>query len=406
MSLNPSISPALAPAGAGAPARVSAALVALLAGLASGSTLASNILLPSLPGMAKAMGVPTAALGPTLSAFFAAFALGQLVVGPLSDRFGRRAVVLPGLLVFIAGSLWCAAAGSLNELIAARVLQALGACAASVLARAIARDLFEGAALARIFSFLMVAMACAPGFSPLLGGLLDQAFGWQAPFILVAGFGVGIGLAYLLMLGETHKGPRTPFDLRGIAAGYRDLIGDRRFIAPGVTSALILGGLYGMFTGLPAIIVEGLGQTPIALGLFFAGTVFVVFGAGIAAPRLAARLGPVRAISLGLCFALAGGASMLALALSGMQSLVLVTVTCCIFLFGMGTVSPLATATALGPFGARAGLASALLGFLQMAAAALGAAAVTAGLAPALASLGAVLTAISLAALLLTPFRR
>jgi MFS transporter, DHA1 family, multidrug resistance protein len=150
--------------------------VAVLAALSASGTLATNILLPSLPSIAIAVGVSSAQVTAAITIFLAMFALGQLVVGPMSDRFGRRVPVMIGFAVFFAGSIWCALANDLAALLIGRVVQAGGACATSVLSRAIARDLFEGEKLARVLTFVMVAMAAAPGFSPLVGGALDHFF--------------------------------------------------------------------------------------------------------------------------------------------------------------------------------------------------------------------------------------
>ncbi|HEV7371316.1 MFS transporter, partial [Arenibaculum sp.] len=138
--------------------RLTGAVLTLLAGLAAIGMLSTNIILPSFPAMAGSIGVSTRDLSLTLSSFFIAFAAGQLVVGPLSDRFGRKRLVLGGLIVFILGCAICASADALATLIAGRVVQALGVCASSVLSRAIARDLFEGETLARTQAFTMVAM--------------------------------------------------------------------------------------------------------------------------------------------------------------------------------------------------------------------------------------------------------
>src|SRR4029453_4065607 len=158
--------------------------IAVLAGLAATGTLATNILLPSLPQMAAALNVTSAAVTSAITVFLAVFAVGPLAAGPISDPSGRRWPVLIGFGVFFIGSVWCALATDLSSLLAGRVIQAAGACATSVLSRAIARDMFSGAALARAMALIMIAMAAAPGFSPLLGGALDHAFGWRSEFVL------------------------------------------------------------------------------------------------------------------------------------------------------------------------------------------------------------------------------
>src|SRR4051795_12493189 len=196
------------------------AQIAVLATLAAIGTLATNILLPSLPQMAASLRVTTPEVTASITVFLAVFAIGQLAVGPISDRYGRRIPVLAGFVVFILGSIWCGLATDLPSLLIGRVIQAAGACSTSVLSRAIARDLFSGERLARAMALIMIAMAAAPGFSPLLGGALDHYFGWRSEFALVAVF-AGIGaLAYNTVFGETHHAIRIPLDPLAIGKNY------------------------------------------------------------------------------------------------------------------------------------------------------------------------------------------
>src|SRR3974390_3053316 len=186
------------------PQTAAASQIAVLAGLAALGTLATNILLPSLPQMAGALSVSSAEVTSAITVFLAVFALGQLVVGPISDRYGRRWPVLAGFAVFLVGSIWCATSSTLTNLLIGRVIQAAGACSTSVLSRAIARDLFSGAALGRAMALIMIAMAAAPGFSPLLGGALDHLWGWRSEFVFVAIFAAVAAIAYGSTLGAPH----------------------------------------------------------------------------------------------------------------------------------------------------------------------------------------------------------
>lgn len=344
----------------------------LLAGLAALGTLATNIILPAFPEIGADLGVSERDLALTLSSFFIAFAVGQLFVGPLSDRFGRKWLVVGGLATFIAGSVLCALAVSLEMMILGRLIQALGACAASVLSRAIARDLFEGEALARALALVMVAMAAAPGFSPLVGNALGELFGWQLIFAGVAVFAAVLAFQYVRRVGETNPAAgRVAMPLSAVATAYARLAFDPQFIWPALSVSLIIGSLFTFFAAAPAILISVLGLTGFQLALYFAATVIVVFSAGFLAPRLSHRWGQRAIAMFGALVALSG--SLLMLVAAGTPGLSSITAGLIFFLFGMGLTNPLGTAIALQPFGSQAGTASALLGFLQMSCAALGA---------------------------------
>jgi len=364
--------------------------IAVLAVLAATGTLATNILLPSLPQMAASLHVSTAAVTSSITVFLAVFAIGQLVVGPISDRYGRRWPVLTGFAVFCAGSIWCGLATDLPGLLIGRVIQAAGACSTSVLSRAIARDLFSGAALGRAMALIMIAMAAAPGFSPLLGGALDHYFGWRSEFVFVGVFAAIGAIAFGAVLGETHRSTRIPLNPLAITKNYFGLVADRHFLVPAATVSLIMGGLFAMFSAAPRVLIEGLHFTPIQLGLFFA--------AGMLATRIAPRFGLDRSIQGGLLAAATGSIAMLLVSLFNPTFLPFLAAMC-VFLLGMGIVNPLGTAQALSPFGEKAGAASALVGFWQMMSAAVAVwltATVSHG---AMFALGIVLTVASLLAL-------
>ena len=345
--------------------------IAVICAFAATGTLATNIFLPSLPSMAATLQVSSAAVTSAITVYLAIFAVGQLVVGPLSDRFGRRPVILIGLSLFVTGTIGCAFARDLPDLLIGRSIQASGGCAALVLSRAIARDLFDRQ-LTRVMASITVATAAAPGFSPLLGGALDHFLGWRSEFIFVAIFAVCTVTAYVSFVGETIRSARSSMNPLTIASSYLALLRDIRFVVPARTAGLLMVSLFAIFSSAPRLLVESFGFSPITLGLLFAAIVFVVFAAGMLATRLSARLGLHRATVIGLAITVVGGATLLLAGLVAKGSFLPFITATAIFLLGLGIASPLSSAAALSPFGNKAGVAAALLGFSQMAGGALG----------------------------------
>jgi len=216
----------------------------------------------------------------------------------------------------------------------------------------------------------MIATATAPGFSPLLGSLLTTALGWRAIFVMVGIATIVIAFFYVRGLGETLPPERRVMQsVPQVMGAYGRLLGDGRFILPAVAVSLLMSGLFASFGAAPAILMTGMGLSSLQAGLYFAATVFVVFAAGLVAPRLGRRFGSRRVASVGLATAvLAGGLLLIGPSDPGLAWYSLSMVT---FLWGMGLANPLGTAITMGPFGNEAGLASALLGFLTMGAAAI-----------------------------------
>jgi len=352
--------------------RRAAACRAVICAFAATGILSTNIFLPSLPTIAADLHVSSAAVTSTITVFLAIFAVGQLIVGPLSDRLGRQMPILVGLCIFVLGTIWCAFAGDLLGLLIGRSIQASGACAIAVLSRAIARDLFDGQALAKTMASITMATAAAPGFSPLVGSTLDHLFGWRAEFAFVAIFAACTGVAYVAFVGETKVATGSSLHPRSVIRSYLGLLRDARFVAPAKTASLLMAGLFAVFSGAPRILLEGFGLSPVTLGLLFAGVVFLVFGAGMLAPRLSSRLGLHHATLVGLALAVVGGLALLLAVWVARNSLLPFLVTASVFLFGLGIASPLSSAAALSPFGNKAGAAAALFGFSQMAGAACG----------------------------------
>lgn len=351
--------------------RLTVSRLLLLACLASLGALATNIMLPAFPAMAQALGVEARELSWTLSSFFIVFAVGQLFVGPYADAMGRKPFVIGGLALFVAGSLLCAFSGSLPVLLAGRAIQALGACCASVLSRAIARDLFQGPPLTRALSLVMIAMAAAPGFSPTLGTGMTTTFGWRSTFLLVAAAGAATAVHFAMTAGETlDSSKRRPVQISNAIRGYLALASDLRFIRPALPVSLVIGCLYSFFGAAPQVLMNDFGMNSAELSIFFAATVFVVLGGGLLTAPLSRRWGTWRIGMSGIVIAVTGSLFLVLQSAHPTPFSFMSGVT--LFLAGMGLINPIGTALALEPFGDRAGIASALLGFWQMGLAAIG----------------------------------
>lgn len=225
--------------------------------------------------------------------------------------------------------------------------------------------------LRAMLALVMIAMAAAPGFSPALGTGMAAAFGWRSTFVFVAVAGILVALHYRLSAGETLPlDQRRAARPRAIARTFAELVVDPRFIFPALAVSLVIGCLYSFFGAAPAILMTDMGLSAIGLSIFFAATVFVVFGSGLVTSRLARRWSPRSVGMAGLLIAMTGGLWLVLQSGAPTQPQFMAAVT--LFLAGMGLINPIGTAIALEPFGDRAGIASALLGFLQMTCAAIG----------------------------------
>ncbi len=348
------------------------AMTAALAMLTALGPLSTDFYLPSLPDISRALGTDTAGAQATLSAFLFGFAAGQIFWGPLSDRWGRRPVLFAGLGLFLAATLACALSSSIEMLVGARVLQALGASGPIVLGRAMARDLYEGPRAGKELARMGMIMGLVPAVAPVLGGVLHGAFGWRSTFFASLVFGLALVGMVGLVLPETIKARLSePFSLRAILSGYRLLLGNARFrIYAGLTS-LAYAGLFAFISGSSFVLIDVYGLSPIAYGLSFGFGVIGYISGTIIAQRLVTRRGMDGVIALGVLCLAAGGLLMLAAMLAmgqrpGLVPSLAVTVPMALYAMGVGLTMPQAQASAMMPFPERAGAASSLVGLCQM----------------------------------------
>ncbi|QCG98061.1 multidrug effflux MFS transporter [Azospirillum sp. TSA2s] len=343
----------------------------LLTALVAFGPLSTDLYLPSLPTLVQVFDTDVATVQLTLSIFLVGFAMSQLVYGPMSDRFGRRPTLLVGVTIYLAASAVCAMTSSIDALIAARFFQALGACCGPVVARAVVRDVFGRDRAATVLAYMSMAMALAPAVGPMLGGILTEWFGWRANFMLLTVFACGILAAVWSMLGETNA-HRDEEALRPgrLAANYLLLMRNRGFVGYVLVVAFSYSGIFSFISGSSFVLIGQLHLTPAQYGASFGAVVLGYMLGTFLAGRLTPRLGGARMIRIGTLLSLGGGLVGGVLALAGVLHLLAIVVPVFLFILGAGLTLPNATANAVGPYPTMAGLASSLLGFAQMAIAA------------------------------------
>jgi len=274
-------------------------LILLLGALAACGPLATDMYLPSLPSIAQTFGVSAVAATATLTSFMAGFSMGMLLYGPMSDAYGRRPVLLGGIALFTVASIACWLSFSIGELIVLRFLQALGAGAASVLARAIARDAHAPSDAARVLSMVAIVTAVGPLLAPMVGGQLLLLGGWRVVFIALTLFGLACGVAAWLRVPETW-----PAEKRESAAVLRSFAAYGRLLRdPLVWGHMLCGGMAfaSMFTYIsatPFVYIEYFHVSPQHYGFFFGLNIFGIMVGNFINTRLVGRLGALRMVSM------------------------------------------------------------------------------------------------------------
>ena len=344
----------------------------LLTGFFALQPLSTDVYLPALPGIATSLGVSAAQAQLTLSVFVAVFAVGQLFIGPLVDRFGRRPIVIGGGGLHLTGSLVCMAALNIDTLIAGRVLQALGACASVVGARAIVRDCYAPTEGARILARANSWMSIALLIGPVLGGTLESHWGFRGVFGALALIGLWLVVAGLRALPETVP-QRNPQALRlgPLLHAYVHIARSPTFWAYTFCMAASYGGLFAFLSGGPFVLIKLMGVSAAAFGLWFGIVVVGYIVGAVLCQRWSRTLGlRTTLLRAGVMEAIAS-AAMLVLLGAGVMHPLAVMLPQALFNLAHGLTTPCCQAGATAPFPDKAGSAVALMGFVQMAMAAI-----------------------------------
>jgi len=357
-------------------------LIAVLSILNANGILAATMYLPSVPAISGVLSVSQEAMAYTLTVYMATFAGGQLLFGPLSDRWGRRPFLLAGMAIMMLGSIACALADSLDDLLFARMAQGFGAASGMVTSRAVLNDVYEREEATRALARVSAALALAPIMAPIVGGLVQQYVGWRGNFLLSAAVTLAVLVILFLRLPETHvPAPSVRSFFATTSANYRQLLTSRVFLVFTLINVAVFAGLHGFNAGAPAVMIVRLGLEPAVYGALIATSSAGFFLGSLLSSWFGGRMGPVWMLQVGLGLLAAGAAGMACYAALAGPSVGAIVGLRFVWTVGMGIVLPVAVVAAMGVFPEARGASSALSGFIQTAGGALGAAAV--GLLPA-----------------------
>ena len=344
----------------GSPALARQTLIILLAALVAFAPLSIDMYLPSLPTLARDLAANDTEVQHSISVFLVGLCLGMLFYGPLSDRFGRRPLLLGGIALYVIASLGCALAASAEQLLIWRGLQAIGGAAASVLARAIVRDLFPLQEAARVLSLMQLVTMLATLVAPMLGSYLMQGVGWRAIFIFLLMFAALCAVAVWAWVPESHRGEARGHSVGSAFAAYLTILGSTRALGLMLCMELSFAGMFAYITSSPFVFIEHFGFSPQQYALLFGTNIAGVMVATFLNARLVGRLGPDAMLRYGSTIsALAGAGLLLTTTIEGagwpgiaFGLLAFVSVT--------GMLGANSVASLMGLFPQRAGAAAAL----------------------------------------------
>lgn len=361
-----------------APAIRKRSLILLLAFLSAFAPLTTDMYLPAFSQMAASFDVDSGRIQTTLTAFFLGMAAGQLLYGPLLDRWGRRIPLLAGVSVYVLATIGCLVVTDIESFTVFRVFQAIGGCAGMIVARAVVSDLFDTVETARTLSLLMMVVTLAPAAAPVIGGWILAVAGWKAIFWLLLAYGGACLLVTWTSLPETMPvAKRQPLSPGSIVATYAGLLARPAFVVPVLVGGLGMASLFGYITGSPFVLIDLFGLTEQQYGYVFGANALGIMVAS-QLNRILLRRWPIRralAAGLGLNLAACSGA-LVAIATGAPFAVVAIALWCCVA--SIALIGSNAAALAMSASGGRAGSGSALVGAVQFAMATLASAIVAA----------------------------
>jgi DHA1 family bicyclomycin/chloramphenicol resistance-like MFS transporter len=340
-------------------------VLGVLSALMGFASISTDLYLPAIPAIGQALDAGPGMMEWTISGYLIGFSLGQLLWGPLGDRHGRRLPIAIGLLLFVIGSAGCATASDAWHMIGWRIVQAVGACAGVVLARAMVRDLYAGDRAAQMLSTLMTVMAIAPLLGPVVGGQILALAGWRTIFLALVAFGLAT-LAALFTIPETlPEERRNTESLARAAAGYGALLADRQLLAYVGAGAFFYGGMYAYIAGTPFAYIAYHHVPAQLYGLLFGVGILGIMATNVLNARFVIRLGRLRLLRSGAYGAALSGIVLATDAWSGWGGLFGLAFPLFAFVSLTGFIVANSIAAAMARFPDRAGAVSAFVGAVQ-----------------------------------------
>ncbi|MCO5092181.1 multidrug effflux MFS transporter [Bosea sp. (in: a-proteobacteria)] len=323
-----------------------------------------NIYLPSMPGIVTYFQTDIPTIQYALSLYLLGLAVGQLAYGPLSDRLGRRPVLLAGMAIYSTGSLLCSLAQGIEIFLVGRVLQAIGGGAGMVLGRAMVRDVYDEARVASVLGYTVMVTTIATAVAPIIGGTLDEAFNWRAPFLFLAGLGAVVVLACIVWAKETRNPSAVPSGK--VWMGYARVLKYWAFWRFLLYSSLLTASYFVFIAGSPVVVIELWGYSPTHFGAWWiVGSLSYFIGSYIAG-RYSERLGTENMLRLGSPILLLGGAMLMGLLAIGPHHPLSLFAPIGVIFIGSGVVQPNIVSSAINVDPKNIGSASGLLGCTQI----------------------------------------
>ncbi|KQS24721.1 multidrug effflux MFS transporter [Dyadobacter sp. Leaf189] len=342
-------------------------LILILGSLTALGPFSIDMYLPGFPAIAKDLHTTAAKVSLSLSGFFVGISLGQLLYGPLLDRFGRKKPLFIGLVIYVLASIGCAFTTSIDGLILFRVVQAIGSCAASVASVAMVRDLFPVSENAKVFSLLLLVVGVSPMIAPTLGGYVTAVFGWHAVFLILTGMGVAILIATAIWLPDSYQPDKTlSLKPKPILRNFLAVIREPQFYTYSITGAVAFSGLFAYVSGSPIVFMEVFHTDEKVYGWIFAFLSIGFIGSSQLNTFFLRRFSSEQVVNAALICQVIIGITFLVAALNGLLTLASTLVFLFFFLCCVGYTFPNAAALSLAPFTKNAGSASALMGAFQM----------------------------------------